>query len=78
MDVSASTICNFREKRKEKEREDLWKRLAAVELDPPKDRDPQILSKTPLTNFTTKRESLAGLVVPTNSVGDKSPNFSKR
>ncbi|CAG9533263.1 unnamed protein product [Cercopithifilaria johnstoni] len=69
-----------KEKRKEKEREDLWKRLAAVELNPPKDRDPHILSKTPLTNFTTKRElsSGCGLIVPTNFVGDKSPNFSKR
>ncbi|KAL3985452.1 Serine/threonine-protein phosphatase 2A 56 kDa regulatory subunit epsilon isoform [Acanthocheilonema viteae] len=69
-----------KEKRKEKEREDLWKRLAAVELNPPNDRDPHILSKTPLTNFTIKREISAGygLIVPTNSVGDKSPNFSKR
>lgn len=78
--INAFIISNFREKRKEKEREDLWKRLAAVELNPPKDRDPHILSKTPLTNFTTKRELSAGygMVVSTNSVGDKSPNFSKR
>lgn len=78
--TSAFIVCDFREKRKEKEREDLWKRLAAVELNPPKDRDPHILSKTPLTNFTVKREISAGygLIVPANSVGDKSPNFSKR
>uniref|UniRef100_A0A915PU14 Serine/threonine protein phosphatase 2A regulatory subunit n=1 Tax=Setaria digitata TaxID=48799 RepID=A0A915PU14_9BILA len=68
-----------KEKKKEKEREDLWKRLAAVELNPPKDRDPRILSKTPLTNFTVRRElpSGHGLIVPSNSVVDKSPNFSK-
>ncbi|EJW75929.1 protein phosphatase 2a, partial [Wuchereria bancrofti] len=66
-----------KEKRKEKEREDLWKRLAAVELNPPNDRDPHILSKTPLTNFMTKRELPAGygLIAPANSVGDKSSNF---
>uniref|UniRef100_A0A7I4KMN3 Serine/threonine protein phosphatase 2A regulatory subunit n=1 Tax=Brugia malayi TaxID=6279 RepID=A0A7I4KMN3_BRUMA len=71
---------NFREKRKEKEREDLWKRLAAVELNPPNDRDPHILSKTPLTNFTVKRElpAVYGLIAPANSVGDKSSNFVKR
>ncbi|MCP9264771.1 2A5A [Dirofilaria immitis] len=64
------TIVALVEKRKEKEREDLWKRLAAVELNPPKDKDPHILSKTPLTNFTTKRELPIGygLIVPTNSV----------
>ncbi|VDM09038.1 unnamed protein product, partial [Wuchereria bancrofti] len=69
-----------KEKRKEKEREDLWKRLAAVELNPPNDRDPHILSKTPLTNFMTKRELPAGygLIAPANSVGDKSSNFVRR
>lgn len=63
-----------KEKKKEKEREDLWKRLASVELDPPKERDPQILGKTPLTSFVQKRENTS-VIVP---VGEKSPNTAKR
>ncbi|VDN06789.1 unnamed protein product [Thelazia callipaeda] len=68
------------EKKREKEREDLWKRLAAVELNPPQDKDPHILSKTPLTSFTVKRNSSVGygLLAPVNPTADKSPNSSKR
>lgn len=65
----------FREKKREKDREDLWKRLAAVELDPPKEKDPQILSKTPLTSFIVKRENPGIGIVPG---GEKSPNSAKR
>uniref|UniRef100_A0A183UNN5 Serine/threonine protein phosphatase 2A regulatory subunit n=1 Tax=Toxocara canis TaxID=6265 RepID=A0A183UNN5_TOXCA len=64
-----------KEKKREKDREDLWKRLAAVEIDPPKDKDPQILSKTPLTSFIVKRENPGFGVVPG---GEKSPNSAKR
>ncbi|VDK61153.1 unnamed protein product [Anisakis simplex] len=64
-----------KEKKREKDREDLWKRLAAVELDPPKDKDPHILSKTPLTNFIVKREN-PGMNIVTG--GEKSPNSAKR
>uniref|UniRef100_A0A914ZMH0 Uncharacterized protein n=1 Tax=Parascaris univalens TaxID=6257 RepID=A0A914ZMH0_PARUN len=64
-----------KEKKREKDREDLWKRLAAVELDPPKDKDPQILSKTPLTSFIVKRENPGIGIVPG---GEKSPNSAKR
>ncbi|KAI6220834.1 Serine/threonine protein phosphatase 2A regulatory subunit [Aphelenchoides fujianensis] len=40
-----------KEKRKERDREELWKRLNALDLkDPPKN-PPQILSKTPMTSF---------------------------
>ena len=63
-----------KEKKKEKDREELWKRLSVLEIEPPKDRDPQILSKTPLTNFVTKKE---GSVV-TTGFGDKSPSSAKR
>lgn len=78
--VDALMIFISREKRKEKERENLWKRLATVELNPSKDKDPCVLSKTPLTDFTAKRELSGGygMVAPTNPVGDKSPNFNKR
>lgn len=78
--VLTPAVFFFREKKKEKEREDLWKRLAAVELNPPVDKDPHILSKTPLTNFTVKRESPVGhgLVAASNSAGDKSPGSGKR
>uniref|UniRef100_A0A0M3IFN3 Serine/threonine protein phosphatase 2A regulatory subunit n=2 Tax=Ascaris TaxID=6251 RepID=A0A0M3IFN3_ASCLU len=64
-----------KEKKREKDREDLWKRLAAVELDPPKEKDPQILSKTPLTSFIVKRENPGIGIVPG---GEKSPNSAKR
>ncbi|VDN54493.1 unnamed protein product [Dracunculus medinensis] len=66
-----------KEKKKEKDREDLWKRLDALELDPPKDRDPNILSKVPLTNFCTKRETSGTVANAVASTGDKSPNPSK-
>lgn len=56
----------------------MWKRLDALELDPPKDRDPNILSKVPLTNFCTKRETSGTVANAVASTGDKSPNPSKR
>lgn len=72
----------FREKKKEKEREELWKNLEALELNPPKDGVPHILSKTPMTDFTTKRENVPGThnlsAIATNTSGEKSPNSSKR
>lgn len=57
----------------------MWKRLTALELEPPKERDPQILSRTPLTSFTLKKEDQGqNSSSPLSTASDKSPNSAKK
>uniref|UniRef100_A0A0N5AB71 Ovule protein n=1 Tax=Syphacia muris TaxID=451379 RepID=A0A0N5AB71_9BILA len=68
-------LCLFlREKKKEKDREELWRRLSNLGIIAPTEKDPQILGKTPLTSFVNKKEGS----VLTSGFGDKSPNVAKR
>ncbi|KAK0411872.1 hypothetical protein QR680_005890 [Steinernema hermaphroditum] len=64
-----------KEKKREKDREDLWKRLAQVEENPPEPSiSPNILSKKPLTDFIVSRNKDGS----TQPAADKSPNSTKR
>lgn len=73
------TFSIFREKKKEKEREELWKRLTTLEQNPPDlaGPPPQILSKTPMTAFVPPREKTS-LPATGSASGDKSPNANKK
>lgn len=61
-------ISFFREKKKEKEREELWKRLGSLELNPQDTSNPpHILTDTPMTSFISPRERKDILAAPTNA-----------
>ncbi|KIH63659.1 protein phosphatase 2A regulatory B subunit, partial [Ancylostoma duodenale] len=66
----------FRERKREKDREDLWKRLEQLELNPPDaNNPPRIFPNTPLTQFIQPRPSAT---TTTAKEGEKSPASGKK
>ncbi|WKY09890.1 hypothetical protein Q1695_002334 [Nippostrongylus brasiliensis] len=65
-----------KERKREKDREDLWKRLEQLELNPPDaNNPPRIFPNTPLTQFIQPRPSSA---TTPNKEGEKSPATGKK
>ncbi|KAI6186273.1 Serine/threonine protein phosphatase 2A regulatory subunit [Aphelenchoides besseyi] len=66
-----------KEKRKERDREELWKRLNALDIKEPPKTPPQILSKTPMTSFLQPGDRRAEMATASGS-GDRSPSSGKK
>ncbi|KAK6058371.1 protein phosphatase 2A regulatory B subunit [Cooperia oncophora] len=65
-----------RERKREKDREDLWKRLEQLELNPPDaNNPPRIFPNTPLTQFIQPRPSSTSSLT---KEGEKSPASGKK